>query len=57
MSLRVAPVTLERANDFVRRFHRHHKPLPGHLFSAGVVKQTRLLDGSPPQRRSSREIT
>lgn len=45
MSLRIVPVTLEAANDFVRRLHRHNKPLPGYLFATGVEAQTRLLGG------------
>lgn len=37
--LRVVPVTLDEANDFVFRLHRH-KPekLPGHSFAVGVAK-------------------
>lgn len=38
MSLEIVPVTLEVANDFVRRHHRHHKPTPGHKFSIGVAR-------------------
>lgn len=38
MSLRIVPVTLDEANAFVKRLHRH-KPekLPGHSFSVGVA--------------------
>jgi hypothetical protein len=36
MSLRIVPVTLEAANDFVRRLHRHNKPVLGSKFSIGV---------------------
>lgn len=36
MSLRVMPVTLEVANDFVRRLHRHNKPVVGAKFCIGV---------------------
>lgn len=28
-------ITLEEANDFVRRIHRHHPPVVGHKFSIG----------------------
>ncbi len=37
--LRIVPVTLDEANAFVKRLHRH-KPekLPGHSFSVGVAK-------------------
>lgn len=37
MSLRIVPVTLELANDFVRRLHRHHKPVTGAKFAIGVT--------------------
>lgn len=36
MSLRIIPVTLETANDFVRRLHRHNKPVTGSKFQVGV---------------------
>jgi hypothetical protein len=36
MSLRIVPVTLEDANDFVRRFHRHSRPVLGSKFAIGV---------------------
>lgn len=38
MSLRLVPVTLELANDFVRQFHRHHKPVIGQKFSVGIER-------------------
>lgn len=34
--LRIAPINLRDANDFVRRFHRHHKAAQGHKFSVSV---------------------
>lgn len=36
MSLRIIPVTLEVANAFVRRLHRHNKPVVGAKFCVGV---------------------
>lgn len=43
MSLEVVPITLDEANAFVFRLHRH-KPekLPGHSFSVGVAKDGAL---------------
>lgn len=38
MSLRLHPCNLEDANDFVRRFHRHHKPVVGQKFSVAVMR-------------------
>lgn len=35
--LRVVPLTLKEANDFVRRVHRHHKPTIGGKFAIGVA--------------------
>lgn len=32
MALRIVPVKHADANEFVRRFHRHHKPTPGAIF-------------------------
>src|SRR5262245_60588112 len=45
MSLRIVPVTLEMANDFVRKRHRHNKPVVGYKFAVGVEAKTRVLDG------------
>lgn len=43
--LRIAPVTLAVANDFVARLHRHNKPVAGHRFSVGCEAQVRMADG------------
>jgi hypothetical protein len=37
VSLRLVPVTLEQANDFVLRYHRHSRPVVGQKFSVGVA--------------------
>lgn len=42
MSLRVVPITLEQANDFVLKHHRHNKVLRGHKFAVGVADDTGL---------------
>lgn len=34
--MRVVPLTLKQANEFVARLHRHHKPVVGHRFSLGA---------------------
>lgn len=36
--LRVVPITLAEANEYVRLHHRHHKPTVGHLFSVAVAE-------------------
>lgn len=42
MSLRVVPITLEQANDFVRKMHRHNGALPGCKFAVGVADDSGL---------------
>lgn len=37
MKLSVVPITIEEANEFVKRFHRHHKPPVGYKFAIGVA--------------------
>lgn len=34
--LRMIPITLETASNFVRQFHRHHAPTVSHKWSVGV---------------------
>jgi hypothetical protein len=36
VGLRVTPITLTEANEFVARHHRNHKPVVGHKFSIAV---------------------
>jgi hypothetical protein len=38
MTLRIVPVELKEANQFILNLHRHHKPVQGHRFSIGVQK-------------------
>jgi hypothetical protein len=45
LSLRIVPVNLDEANDFVRRLHRHNKALPGAKFSIGVKDEEGVLRG------------
>ena len=33
--LRLRPISLRDANEYVRKHHRHHKPVAGHKFSIG----------------------
>lgn len=39
MSLTLVPVTLDEANAFVEKWHRHHKPIPGAKFCIGVANE------------------
>lgn len=43
MSLHAVPMTLTEANQFVGSFHRHNRPVTGHLFSVGASDGERLV--------------
>jgi hypothetical protein len=44
--LRIVPLELRELNAFVAQHHRHHKPVQGHRFSIGVIRDdTNLLVG------------
>lgn len=34
--MRIVPIDLSEANEFVRLHHRHHRPVIGHKFSIGL---------------------
>ena len=36
--LHIEPITLKAANEFVSKYHRHHKPTVGHKFSISCVQ-------------------
>lgn len=42
-ALRVVPLTLAKANDFIAAAHRHHKPAIGCKFCIGVVDGDKLV--------------
>lgn len=37
--MKIVPITLAEANEFVRLYHRHHKPVIGHKFSIGIENE------------------
>ena len=41
--LKLIPMPLREANAFVAEHHRHHKPVTGHKFSVGCVRDGRLV--------------
>lgn len=43
--LKVVPVELVEANQFISALHRHHKPVVGHRFSLGCVTPDGVLHG------------
>ena len=40
--LTLIPVPLKEANAFVAKHHRHHKPVTGHKFSLGCIRDGQL---------------
>lgn len=42
-SLRLTPVSLSQANEFVKAHHRHHKAVAGHKFSIGCSFGNQLV--------------
>lgn len=61
MKLATVPITLEEANEFVRRHHRHHKPVVGHKFSIGAAIGDEIVGvaivGRPVSRRRDDGLT
>ena len=41
MPLEVVPITFKEANEFVRRYHRHHGPVQGYKFAIGLADTER----------------
>jgi hypothetical protein len=44
-NMRIVPVDLKTANEFVRKLHRHSRPVVGHKFSIGVADEAGTLRG------------
>ena len=42
-TLKIKPVSLKTAQEYVREFHRHNKPPVGHKFSVGLYAGERLV--------------
>ena len=40
--LKIHPITLKEANDYVKQYHRHHQPTTGHKFSICCLDDGRL---------------
>lgn len=63
--LSTVPLQLDEANAFVARWHRHHRPVVGHKFSIGAVRNDQIcgvvIVGRPVSRRldngSTLEVT
>lgn len=55
-TMRVRPLTLAQANNFVKQHHRHHKPCVGHRFSLGAYEGSELCGVAAVGRPVAREI-
>ena len=59
--LATVPLSLAEANEFVRRHHRHHRPVVGHKFSIGAVLGDRVVGvaivGRPVSRHRDDGLT
>lgn len=57
----VTHVELKEANEFVAGLHRHHKPVVGHRFSIGAIKNGVLVGvaivGRPVARKTDQKMT
>lgn len=42
-NLTLIPLKLSEANNLVQKWHRHHKPVVGHKFSIGAVKDGEIV--------------
>ena len=51
----IVPITLAEANEYIRLYHRHHKPVVGHKFSIGLSDDSAIRGvatiGRPVARR------
>jgi hypothetical protein len=60
-TLKITPIGLRDANDFVLRLHRHHKTSRGHKFSIGLSDGEKIVGvvivGRPVARMSDDGLT
>lgn len=49
------PLTLAQANQLVADMHRHHKPVQGHRFSIGVMKDGKVVGAAIVGRPTGRK--
>lgn len=43
--MRVVPISLEEANNYVTEHHRHHDPVTGHKYSIGLADESGKVRG------------
>jgi hypothetical protein len=54
--MKIIPLTLKEANDFVARYHRHHKSVVGHRFSIGLFDNDKIIGVAIVGRPVARKI-
>lgn len=60
MSLKVIPISIKEANEFVLNFHRHSKPTQGGKFAIGATRENLVgvaIVGRPISRRLDNTFT
>ena len=55
-NLQIKPITLKQANEFVTKYHRHHKATTGHKFSVSCEKDGELCGVAICGRPVSRHL-
>ena len=43
--MKIVPLELKDLNKLVTMYHRHHRPVQGHRFSLGIMKNGELIGG------------
>lgn len=60
-NLKIVPLSLKEANEFVTKYHRHNKKCQGHKFSLGAVFENKLVGvvivGRPVSRKLDDKLT
>lgn len=41
--MKIIPIKLKDANQFIEKYHRHNKPVVGHIFCIGLEKDDELI--------------
>lgn len=54
--LTLVPITLKEANEFISKYHRHHKPVVGHKFSIACAINEEIVGVACVGRPVSRHL-
>lgn len=52
----IIPINLKQANEFVAKYHRHHKPVQGHKLSIGLSENNELVGVAIMSRPVARAV-